>query len=29
LVARRSNTVQREWTKEKWIDFYRKVEPYL
>jgi transcriptional regulator with XRE-family HTH domain len=29
LVARRSNSAQREWTKEEWIDFYRKVEPYL
>jgi transcriptional regulator with XRE-family HTH domain len=29
LVARRSNSAEREWTKEEWIDFYRKVEPYL
>src|SRR5258706_8368691 len=29
LVARRSNTAERAWTKEEWIDFYRKVEPYL
>jgi transcriptional regulator with XRE-family HTH domain len=29
LVARRSSLTEREWTKEEWIDFYRKVEPYL
>jgi transcriptional regulator with XRE-family HTH domain len=29
LVARRSNTVQHEWTKEDWLEFYRKVERYL
>jgi transcriptional regulator with XRE-family HTH domain len=29
LVARRSSSAEREWTKEEWIDFYNKVEPYL
>jgi transcriptional regulator with XRE-family HTH domain len=29
LVARRSNQAQEEWTAEKWIEFYRKVHPYL
>jgi transcriptional regulator with XRE-family HTH domain len=29
LVARRSNKIEREWEKDEWIDFYRKVKPYL
>jgi transcriptional regulator with XRE-family HTH domain len=29
LVARRSNSAERGWTKEEWIDFFKKVEPYL
>lgn len=29
LVARRSGTSEREWTKEQWIDFYNKVEKFL
>lgn len=29
LVARRSNHAQEEWTVEKWIEFYRKVHPFL
>jgi transcriptional regulator with XRE-family HTH domain len=29
LVARRSGSTDREWTKEDWIEFYNKVEPYL
>ncbi len=29
LVARRSAQGQDEWTAEKWIEFYRKVHPYL
>lgn len=29
LVAHRSTKVEQEWTKDNWIDFYRKVKPYL
>jgi transcriptional regulator with XRE-family HTH domain len=29
LVARRSGSSEHEWTKEAWIDFYKKVERYL
>lgn len=29
LVARRSNSVENEWAKEDWIEFYKKVQPYL
>jgi transcriptional regulator with XRE-family HTH domain len=29
LVARRSGSAEREWTKDEWIDFFNKVEPYL
>jgi transcriptional regulator with XRE-family HTH domain len=29
LVARRSSSAEREWSKEDWIEFYNKVEPYL
>jgi transcriptional regulator with XRE-family HTH domain len=29
LVAKRSTRVEDEWTKEQWLDFYRKVKPYL
>lgn len=29
LVAHRSTKTEREWTKDDWIDFYRKVKPYL
>lgn len=29
LVARRSTRTEDEWTKEQWLDFYRKVKPYL
>jgi transcriptional regulator with XRE-family HTH domain len=29
LVARRSTGVEQEWTKDRWIDFYQKVKPYL
>ena len=29
LVARRSNKIEQEWKKDKWIDFYIKVKPYL
>jgi transcriptional regulator with XRE-family HTH domain len=29
LVARRSSSQTREWTKEEWVDFYKKVKPYL
>lgn len=29
LVARRSTRGEGEWSKEEWLDFYRKVKPYL
>lgn len=29
LVARRAGTAEREWTKEDWMEFYKKVERYL
>lgn len=29
LVARRSPTLEDEWTKTDWINFYNKVKPYL
>jgi transcriptional regulator with XRE-family HTH domain len=29
LVAWRSGSEQPEWAKEEWIEFYRKVQPYL
>lgn len=29
LVARRSNKNEGEWTKDDWMDFFRKVKPYL
>lgn len=29
LVARRSGGAEREWTQKDWVDFYRKVKPYL
>jgi transcriptional regulator with XRE-family HTH domain len=29
LVARRGSSAERDWTKEDWMEFYEKVEPYL
>lgn len=29
LVARRSSSGEREWTQKDWVEFYRKVKPYL
>ncbi len=29
LVARRASQGEDDWTKADWIDFYRKVKPYL
>jgi transcriptional regulator with XRE-family HTH domain len=29
LVARRTTSPERDWTKEDWMEFYTKVEPYL
>jgi transcriptional regulator with XRE-family HTH domain len=29
LVARRSSSAQRDWTKDEWIVFYNQVQPYL
>ncbi len=29
VAARRPNSGDPEWTKERWIDFYNKVKPYL
>lgn len=29
LVARRSGSEEQEWSREDWIEFYKKVEPYL
>lgn len=29
LVAHRSAKADQEWTKDNWVDFYRKVKPYL
>jgi transcriptional regulator with XRE-family HTH domain len=29
LVARRSSAAQSDWTRDEWINFYNKVEPYL
>jgi transcriptional regulator with XRE-family HTH domain len=29
LVARRSRSGETEWSKEEWIEFYKKVQPYL
>ena len=29
LVAARRSSSDVEWTKDKWIDFYNKVKPYL
>jgi len=29
LVARRSGQSAQEWTVEQWMEFYRKVHPYL
>lgn len=29
LVARRSGSAAVEWGKEQWVEFYKKVKPYL
>lgn len=29
LVAARREGVEDEWTAQKWMDFYKKVQPYL
>ena len=29
LVARRAGSAEREWTKEDWMEFHKKVERYL
>lgn len=29
LVARRSRSAESAWSKDEWIEFYRKVKPYL